>query len=219
MTTRFVGKRKFIQAVHDGIKWGEEFPGLFQLVIIPDEKSTTTVVDGIEYTGPIFVYDIGGSISIVNEVSIEDFLSSTLANAYKSDTSKEYLAAVAIAARTATDYLSKNPKSPYFAVDGRAAGYEGKAVINNDSEIEQAIHDTRYMVMTTAVPGETSLNTFPAYWTAPQGLTAQGQEVLSKISQVDAMNMAKKGDNAAQILGKAFPGTTIELIHYEKEKN
>src|SRR5437763_277312 len=40
LTTRFVGKRKFIQAVHDGLKWGEEFPGLHQLMIVPDEKAT-----------------------------------------------------------------------------------------------------------------------------------------------------------------------------------
>ncbi|MEI8124750.1 MAG: SpoIID/LytB domain-containing protein [Parachlamydiaceae bacterium] len=215
MATRFVGKRKFIQAVRDGLKWGEEFPGVFQLVIIPDEKATTTIVDGIEYRGPIYVYDVGGKISIVNEIGIEDFLSSTLAQRYKGESQPEFLASVVIAARTAAYYTVEHPRSPFWSVDGRMSGYQGYAVIDEETSVEHAIHDTRYMVMSSVNPGENKINTFPAQW-SNEPVTNQGQQVVSRITLAEAAAMAKKGDHAAKILAKAFPGTKIELINYSK---
>lgn len=55
ISTRFLGKRKFIQAVSDGLRWGEEFPGVYQLLIVPDEKTMTTVVDGNDYQGNLYI--------------------------------------------------------------------------------------------------------------------------------------------------------------------
>lgn len=218
ISTRFVGKRKFIQAVRDGIKWGEEFPGIFQLVIIPDEKSTTTIVDGIEYHGPVYVYDIGETISIVNDVGIEDFLASVLSQRYREETLPEVLAALAITARTATYNAIMHPRSPYWSVDGRQAGYQGSAAVDLETDMQRAIHDTRYMVMSTVSPDSSKLNPFPAQWSdGMQGLT-QGQQVLSKISLAEAEAVVKKGGNAAQVLAKAFPGTKIEFIHDPLDK-
>jgi stage II sporulation protein D len=215
ISTRFVGKRKYMQAVRDGIKWGEEFPGVFQLLIVPDETSTTTVVDGIEYKGPIYIYDIGGTISIINEVSIEDFLSSSLAQKYKSPLPEEALNAFAIAARTGAYYASANPRNQYWSVDGPTSGYQGFAAIDRSSGIEKAIGDTRFMVMSNAAQGDEQINVFPAQWSdVPSG---GGQQVVSKIAIQEAIDMANQGAHAAQILAKAFPGTKIELIHYPTE--
>lgn len=215
ISTRFVGKRKYMQAVRDGIKWGEEFPGLFQLLIVPDESSTTTVVDGIEYKGPIYIYDIGGSISMINEVSIEDFLSSSLAQKYRSPMPEEALNAIAIAARTDAYYASANPRNQYWSIDGQAAGYQGFAAVDRSSGIEKAIGDTRFMVMSNSGNGEEQINVFPAHWSnePPTG----GQQLNSKISVQEAIDMANQGAHAAQILSKAFPGSKIELIHYPSE--
>jgi Stage II sporulation protein. len=218
LTTRFVGKRKFIQAVRDGLKWGEEFPGVHQLMIVPDEKSTTTIVDGIEYKGPIYVYDIGGTISIINEVGIEDYLSSTLAQKYAQDTSPELLNAIAITARTAAYYAVENPKNQYWSVDSQQIGYQGAAVIVSNSEMEKAINETRYMIMSNAAPGEVQINPFPAEWNKGGVNFGVGQQVVSRITLADAAALAQKGDHAAQILSKAFPGVKIELIHYAPEK-
>ena len=212
ISTRFVGKRKFMQAVRDGIKWGEEFPGLYQLMIVPEERSTTTVVDGIEYRGPIFVYDIGGTISVINEVSIQDFLSSTLSQRYRQKMPEEFLAAVAIAARTNAYYAAANPKNQYWSVDANPVNYQGFAVVDPTSDMEKAINDTRFMIMSNAAPGENQVNAFPAEWkTDPSN---SGLSYISKITLDEAAEMAKKGEHAAQILTKAFPGVKIELIHY-----
>lgn len=215
LTTRFSGKRKFIQAVRDGIKWGEEFPGIYQLVIVPDEASTTTIVDGIEYKGPIYVYDIGGTISVVNRVSIEDYLSQILSHRYKQEQSQEVLAALVITARTAAYYRVANPKNQFWSVDAKQVGYQGIPLINPTSPIEQAIKATRYMIMSKS--SDRQVLAFLAEWLEPGETPQSAQAVVSQISTADANTLAQKGENAAQILSKAFPGTKIELIHYSKE--
>lgn len=217
ISTRFTGKRKFIQAVRDGLKWGEEFPGVYQLMIVPDESSTTTIVDGIEYRGPIFIYDIGGTISIVNQVYIEDYLSSILTKR-STQLPEELLAAIAIAARTSAYYRIENPKSQYFSIDGTKTGYQGFASIDPGSDTEKAIKATRYMVMSRAAPSEEHVAAFPAEWKQPgAAVPVLNDAVVSQITLADAQAMAQKGEHAAQILAKAFPNVKIELIHYAPE--
>lgn len=217
ISTRFVGKRKFIQAVRDGIKWGEEFPSVFQLMIIPDSPATTTLVDGVEYRGPVFVYDIGGTISIINQVYIEDYLSSVLSKKYPVQNA-ELLSAIAIVARTAAYERISNPKSQYWAVDGTKTGYQGSAVIDNASAIEQAIKATRYMVLSRTGAADGQIAAFSAEWKQDGQGASAADAVVSQITLSEAETMAQRGDHAAQILAKAFPGTKIELIHYAPEQ-
>ena len=161
--TRFDGKRKFIQALKDGLRWGEEFPGVHQLLIVPDEKLTTTIVDGIEYPGLIFVYDVGGLISVVNQVPIEQMLTLSLVQFQKQQLPPELAAALVIAARTTAYYYSGNPKSEYFSVDAQAVGYQGTGALVS-GPIEKAIQATRYMVMSTSSPHDDIIKSFPATW-------------------------------------------------------
>lgn len=214
LSTRYTGKRKFIQAVRDGIKWGEEFPGVYQILIVPDEASTTTVVDGIEYRGPIYVYDIGGTISVVNEILIEDFLASTLSTRYREEGPDEALAAAAIVARTAAYYRIENPKSQYWSLDGRQAGYQGYASVNPQSAIDKAIRATRYMVMSNGAPNSGQTVPFLASWKPSSPTNISAQEIVGRITFSEAEDFAKKGENAAQILARAYPGVKIDLIHY-----
>lgn len=218
ISTRFIGKRKFIQALTDGLQWGEEFPGLHQLQIVPDTQGITTVVDGIEYRGAITVYDVCGLVNVVNEVDVEDFLQSTLAPCFRDPQPSEALAALAIAARTDAYYLAQNPCSPFWAIDARTAGYQGYAVTHCNSMIEPAIQATRYLIMSKGVTPEGRASAFPVQW---------GQQVIgkfvakatpSKVSVSEADQMAQKGNHAAQILTKAFPDTTIVLMYAAQPK-
>lgn len=212
ISTRFIGKRKFIQALSDGIKWGEEFPGVHQLLIVPEDSHITTVVDGIEYRGKIYIYDIGGTISVVNQVDVEDYLTSLLAPKYKEPLAEETMAAIAIAARTNAYYQALNPKNTYWDINANQVGYLGYAVTNSSSDIERAIEATRYMVMSKSGSEPGTATPFPAVW-SNAGKKVDNAE-NSKISLSQADDMANKGDHAAQILAKAFPNTTILLMHY-----
>lgn len=206
ISTRFTGKRKFIQTLKNGLKWGEEFPGVHQIMIVPDNDQVTVVVDGIEYAGNIFVYDIGGTISIVNEILIEDYLNSILTTEYRESLPEEAYATIAIAARTNAYYQIENPKNKFWDVDGAQVGYHGHAVAQKTSGIQKAITATRYMIMTKNSRND-QIEVIPAIWS------------LSRIPLAEAINLAKEGDHAAQILTKAFPGIRIQLIQYSKAEN
>lgn len=214
ISTRFIGKRKFIQATSDGLKWGEEFPGVYQLLIVPDDKNVTTIVDGIEYRGLIYIYDVQGAISVVNAVDIEDYLMSTLGLQYKESLPEEEMAAIAIAARTYAYWLAQNPKTDFWTVKAQAVDYQGHAVTNLTGGIEKAIQATRYMVMSQNGTPVGTAAPFPAVWNDKDNKEA----VIAKISLGDAEVMANTGNHAAQILEKAFPGNSIILMHYAPEK-
>lgn len=214
ISTRFIGKRKYLQALRDGLQWGEAFPGVYQILIMPESEDTTTLVDGIEYKGAIYVYDVAGMISIVNAVDIEDYINTQLTAQSRDALPDEALAALAITARTNAYYLSTNPKSQYWAVDATQVGYQGHAITSRNSPVEKAINSTRYMIMSQSSSNEDMAMPFPAIW-ANGSKPANPQTVVeSKIPFNDAVAMAKKGDHAAQILGKAFPDTTIMLMYY-----
>ncbi len=205
ITSRYKGKRRFLQPVHDGIKWGESFPGVFQILITPDHPSTVTIVDGIEYKGSIYVYDIGGSISIVNEVSSHEYLRSTLSSTLREPLQPEALAAVVIAARTDARYQKENAQNPYWFVEGSKVGYSGHRV-NNPNDIPKALKVTHGMLLTN----KENSKLFAVQW--GDIINGNGNYMRAKISIDDAQEMAKNGDHAAQILNKAFPGSAIKLL-------
>lgn len=199
VSTRFTGKRKFMQALQDGLKWGEEFPGVHQLIIVPDSPMTTVVVDGTEYQGAIYIYGIEGMIAVVNQIYIEDYLRSILATKYKDALSEETLAAIAIAARTNAYYQSKNSKSPYWDVDGKQVHYNGYSVSGNKSPIENAIIATRYLVLTQYSGTDSAAVPFTVQWGSPKDVE-------------EAEALSEKGQHAAQILAKAYPNAAIALM-------
>jgi stage II sporulation protein D len=214
ISTRFVGKRKNIEAVHEGLKWGEEFPGIHQLLIVPDEASTVTFVDGKEYQGTLAIYNVGGSISIVNETFVEDFLSSSLNSLYHSSMSEEAMAAIAIAARTTAYYQISNPRSQYWSVDGRQYGYEGYNPDSPLSGMDRVLKGTRYMIMGRNFGGGQALSPFVAEWKNAKQAKSGAAAGTSLLTVADTETMAQKGDHAAQILAKAFPGSVIEYMRY-----
>ncbi|MBS0655014.1 MAG: hypothetical protein JSR46_04495, partial [Verrucomicrobia bacterium] len=85
----------------DGLKWGQEFPDVYQLLIAADKKETTIVVAGTEYRGKAYFYQIQGSIGAVNELPLDDFVMSTLSTHIPEEiVSQDALEALAIALRT-----------------------------------------------------------------------------------------------------------------------
>jgi stage II sporulation protein D len=207
ISTRFIGKRKFIQPLADGLKWGEEFPGVHQIKIMPDDSKTTTLIDGIEYKGSVYVYDIGGSISIVNEVPLEEYLLVLLTPQFKQKLPEELAAALSITARTQALYQIKNAPTPYWTVEADKVGYEGNAVVAMNSGIAEAVRETKHMVLTSqGAP-------FQAAWGSASGGSVQGDApVFSRLSFFEAEKLAQDGAHAAQILERAFPGAKLQNI-------
>lgn len=213
ISTRFAGKSRYIQTVNDGLKWGEAFPGLYQIKIQPDEELTTTVINNHEYEGVVYVYDIGGTISIVNQIPVEEYVRSVLTAYHNQHLEPEALAALAIIARTNAYFQASNPKNTYWAVDAEKVGYQGWVPASR--EIDDAVKLTRYMIMSRTGVYEGVATPFAVQFDALS--TGQARDIeTSKITLEEANAMAQKGDHAAQILAKAFPGSTIMLMQYSR---
>lgn len=193
-------KSQKVESVPSGLKWGEEFPGVYQLHVVPDEEKTITYINGVPYKGSFYVYDIGGSISVVNEVDVEDFLYSVLPSRYDENMAEEALAALAIAERTHACYTAQSSSNPYWHVQASDVGYKGYIAPKMNQSLASAVHSTRFMVLSRTGVYEGSITPFPI-------------AVQSTLKPSELAALADKGENAAKILFKKFPDTTIGLIN------
>lgn len=202
ISTRFIGKRKFIQAMNDGIKWGEEFPTVHQIQIVPDDAKTTVLVDGIEYKGLITVFDIGGTISVVNDIPLDDYVKAVLNPHYSEGIPRELAAALVIAERTNAYEKLRNPPSRYFTFDKDSISYQGYAPQVRGEGFGQAVDSTRNMILVKD-GAPFSIDLFK-----------EGKLALGKLTFEQANELAQKGGHAAQILSNAFPGSMVTLTNF-----
>lgn len=210
ISTRVSGKNRKIQAGSDGLKWGEAFPGLYQIKIKGDEGSALTMVNDHVYGGDVFVYDVGGTISIVNQISVEDYVRSILVAYQNKYLEPETLAALAIIVRTNAYFQAAKPKNTYWAIDAQRVNYRGE--VPGSALIDDAVKMTRYMIMSRTGVYEKVATPFPAQI---EGLGTQSEKtVMSQLSLEEINAMAEQGEDAGQILAKAFPDTTIMLMEY-----
>ncbi len=211
------GKQRMIEAKAQGIKWGEEFPDIYQLKLVPMAPETIITVNGVPYPGTISVYDVGGTISVVNELDIEDYVSSMVASKIDHIVPKEALAAIAIAQRTEVYYRTNHPRNSYWDIDGIAAGYQGLHMHPHYDAADQAVDATSYMVLNldrSETKGHEKVGLFPAYWAVTATAAPAGKQVPKKPTLLlsEAEQRAIQGQNAAQILSGTFPGVTVKRM-------
>lgn len=209
-----LGKKATMQVMDGGIKWGEEFPGIHQIMIVPTDPATKIYVNGTEYPGAMYFYDVAGNLSAINKVDMEAYLTSILTPLHEKDEPQELLSAIAITARTNAYYLAENPTNPYWAVNAQQVGYHGVVDITHGAPIIRAINETRYMVLSRTGAYEGIVTPFYSLWSTPTQNSGKKGTVVSFITLEDAEKMAWNGNNAAQILQKAFPDANIQLLHY-----
>jgi stage II sporulation protein D len=173
------GKRYLIRPVQDGIKWGEVYPGTYQIKVTPDANTASILVDGIQYEGSIAIYKVGSSINIVNELPIESYLKATLSSQFAYPHEDEVMGSVAISARTTAYYHANKDLQAFWHLTKEEADYQGSALIIPDSPIVRAIDATRNIVLLQDVEGKKL--PFTAVWTEHSaGKTAAYQSVFRK---------------------------------------
>lgn len=205
---RLYGKSRLIEPLATGLKWGEEFPGLYQLKVLPSGPQSLVIVNGVPYQGNVTFYDVGGAISIVNELSVEEYLTTQLANQTNSKLPDEALAAIAIAARSQAYYQMSHPKSAHWDVDAQNVGYKGARQTSRTLDVEAAVNATRFMVLTQPQrSGEIEI--FPALWAVGEDSPPNSATLVA----TQAILKAQSGAHAAQILEQTFPGTFLQRIY------
>lgn len=175
LLTSGASNRHFITSSENGLKWGELFPGLYQIRLVPSNAQSTLLVDGIEYRGCIEVWDFKGSLYVINEIDIERYLKSIMTSQFVNELDEEVMDAVAISARTNAYFLVSRKMEAPWHVDAQEVGYQGYAVTLQNLHVDRAVNNTRHMVLTYR--GEP----FPTAWTKNSaGKTADFASIYRK---------------------------------------
>lgn len=193
------GKRFVMHALTNGLRWGEEYPEVFSVSIEPLSSDTIFYIDGMQYKGFIHVFSgKRGAVTVVNKVPIEDFVASTLALQINQTISKEALAAMSIAARTvAYSHVFHKENSALWDIAAQEVGYLGMGVTLGKTGIDEAIIETRHVVLEE---GGAPLRSVP-------------------FSFDEAEKLASKGLNAKKILRNLAPQGEIGTNVSNKEGN
>lgn len=187
------GVRLAAHALYDGIRWGENFPGVSCLKIEPMNDSASLFVNGIQYKGAVYIQKTESRcIVVVNELSVEDYLKSVLSVKYLRELDKEALSACVILERTALyeKLLEKHPQS-FWHVVAQEERYLGFGVTKQFYGVEEAVDWTSRLVLDN-----------------PEGLLLSADDLLK--NNVDCL--AIEGYNARQILEKFYADANFVVI-------
>jgi len=140
-------KQFLLRPTLDGITWGEAFPGVFQIALVPDEKEGYFLLDGIQYSGNLYVYQVGNTINVVNEVPVEEFAKSMLNPKVNKPMHSEALAAMAIIERSQAYYHSLKNQTAFWHLDASEINYQGRGVCGRNNGVDNAVELTHHLVM------------------------------------------------------------------------
>ena len=154
------GKRYYLYPLKDGLKWGEGYPGIYQISLQPDDKKDTFLVDGIEYEGSLSVFEIDDQISIVNQVPLENYLKYALSETFNGEhIDSKILKCLAIILRTQLYYSVNKNKDSYWQIDQSKNHFLGYSQTKIDKYIDDAVDSTKSVIMTY------NYRPFHAQWT------------------------------------------------------
>jgi stage II sporulation protein D len=174
-----LGKRFMIRELENGLKWGEEFPGIHQIYIKPRSSETSIFVNGIQYQGAVAVYGISGTVNVVNEIDIEAYVKALLTSRFSSPREPEVLASLAILARTDAYYHATRATDSFWHVSAKDTGYQGSALVVANSIIDRAVDTTRHLILVHPENGRTL--PFATSWTEHSaGKTAAYETIFRK---------------------------------------
>lgn len=211
IASRFGAKANLLIVTSNGIKWGEEFPGVYQIQVVPDDPNTSVLVNGIEYKGSVYVYDVGGTISIVNELPIEEYIQAQMASKADAKMDQEALNAIAIALRTEAYQAAYYADNPFWHVDAVGAEYIGSGVIRKNSALHKAVKETQYIVMSTSsIYRGSPVPSAPALVFSRQSYSRDGSASVVFVEEIQSL--AEKGYTADKIIQRLFPDTQLASL-------
>lgn len=141
------GKNKWgrVTVTPSGLKWGDLYPGLYNLRIVPSDKDSMLLVSGIEQKGCLEIRGINGTVNLVNEIDAENYLKLLLSAKLKFTPSPEVLDALVIVERTNLYYtldrnrssswqitLAEMPERLYPAITASVNRTKGTILLHND---------------------------------------------------------------------------------------
>ncbi len=174
-----LGKRFMVRELENGLKWGEEFPGIHQFYIKPRSQETSIFVGGIQYSGAVAVYGVGNCVHVINELDIETFVKSILTSQFPTPLEAEVLSALAILVRTDAYFHATKNDGSFWHLTSQEAGYLGSALVIPGSPLEKAVDSTKHLILVRREKGEQ--HPFATSWTEHSaGKTASYETIFRK---------------------------------------
>ncbi len=175
ITRGSANRRGWVSCNENGIDWGEVFPSIRHIRIVPLDAHSSVLVDGIHYRGCLEICQVEKLLQIVNEVDVESYLKSTLAFQIEGHLHDEVLQALAVIARTDAYYKAIKNAHAFWHVDAKSVGYTGYGITFQNLPVDRSIERTSRVILTYE-------NTpFAATWTANSaGATAPFSAIFRK---------------------------------------
>jgi stage II sporulation protein D len=180
VSSGLLGKRFMVHELENGLKWGEEFPGVHQIYIKPRSSQTSIFINGVQYAGSVAIYGVSGKINIVNDLDIESYIKSTLTTQFMTPLEPEVMSALAILARTdAYCHAVRAKDESFWHVSAQEENYQGSALIVSNSPVDRAVESTRHLILLH--PEEGKDLPFATTWTEHSaGKTAPYSSIFRK---------------------------------------
>lgn len=175
------GKRFYLYPHEEGIKWGENFLGIYQLQVVPTNAETTFLVNGVQYRGAIEIYHIENQLSVINEVDVETYIKTVLNEKVSPTLPSNVIDSIAIIARTDAYYKALLNYDAFWHVTKEEVNYHGNALILQNLPLDRAVDNTRHLVMIFED------QPFPGSWTENcGGKTASYSSIFRKNTSTPA---------------------------------
>ncbi|MDA8773970.1 hypothetical protein N9N03_02445 [Chlamydiia bacterium] len=137
VSSSFFAKHNKVFPKHTGLSWGEEFPGIYQLHIVPSSNDAMSI-NGEKYFGEIIIYQDQNKIHIVNKLKIENLVRSVLSDVINEKVSQDLIAALAVLVRTKA-YQSIINDNPYWDISQDELSYKGQFSLLPNINIERSV--------------------------------------------------------------------------------
>ena len=208
---------------------GELFPlNTDALVLRPDSNGFVST-KGKWYRGKLLIKNVNGSLTVINDVSVEEYIRGVVPSEMSPSWEYEALKAQAIAARSfALANLGKQAKWGYDLKDNTEDQAYGGASCETD-KTNRAVNETEGLVLTydmkiisayysASAGGYTNTNAWgginlPSVFSFDDNVAKNGHGV--GMSQHGANNLAKQGYNAYQILQYFYQNVKFAKLNSE----
>lgn len=132
----------------EGLSWGEIFPDLYQMTIVPEGHEEGFYLNDRYYLGVLYAYLIEGKLALVNELTLDDFaLAITSQEMSNGDLEKEALASLAICARSFALAGRQQHKEAQWHLEARRVGFKGFKNRSSLEEARSALVKTRDLIL------------------------------------------------------------------------
>lgn len=208
LATRFFADQADVIPLTNGIKWGEQFPGTYQILLSPDSYDTQVYVNGVPYLGKLYVYNVDNKLSVVNEVPLEEYVRSQLSHFANEYDAEELLEAIAICERTNIVHEVISCQNIFWQVDADVVGFNG-CRINSIPALDKAMQETDSLILSQQVYDKVSMDRLKPFSIS---LSEDHGNKQHSFNVLRGSEMAANGQDSVRILLDQFKNARIARL-------